>query len=714
MIGGVFSKHRFKVQNSPQHPYKHLLSEFPYVSPSLPGVTDVETALNYIIAVLYPQTQANVANVAALPTIGNTINDFRVVDDDGDGKAAAYRWEQREGEAVAAWHKIYDMDWGADSILEGFLTKTQDLYVKSRGNNDLDINGTAIVGLYAGQSIFGGASASTNLSLFANSGDGVGAGTGYVQVGDHFRPCVDSLYTLGTNTERWLNAYVDSITSGTLTATGGSITDSSGAISFGDENLTTTGDINGKIITASDKFITGTLTLDNGSITDTGGSISFDNENLSTTGTFSSSQYTATNGTDTLIIKPNISSKGEITSSLGTISFDNENLITTGTLGAGAATFTQTNTDNIRLDGNTISITNLDGNLILVANGTGIIDLQTAMTTIGQTVTGVMSITGQLNIDNFRFDGNVFSTTNTNGNITFTPNGTGFLETSAKMLPDADGTLDLGSTTKRFNSLFIDNSLGDGTNLVSIATLLSLRDINVGASSGMTLFYDGSKWNASVPDTEIDHGTITGLADDDHTQYALLAGRGTGQTLIGGLAASNDLTLESTAHGTKGFIKFSSTLAPTTTASFSTQWDGTDLGGASNYIRDMYTKGQHFGFRLENVNPNPSPSSQNVGRLVYNTSANQVYVDNGSSFQVVGRKSYSTDTSWNGTDLTKTVVVSTGVSDARLCIVQFLDNTNNYETLGVKITRPSATQVTITTEIPLPAGSYRLILIEVA
>jgi len=51
-----------------------------------------------------------------------------------------------------------------------------------------------------------------------------------------------------------------------------------------------------------------------------------------------------------------------------------------------------------------------------------------------------------------------------------------------------------------------------------------------------------------------DHGSLTGLGDDDHTQYALLAGRSGGQTVIGGTDASDDLTLQSTSNATKGKI----------------------------------------------------------------------------------------------------------------------------------------------------------------
>lgn len=51
------------------------------------------------------------------------------------------------------------------------------------------------------------------------------------------------------------------------------------------------------------------------------------------------------------------------------------------------------------------------------------------------------------------------------------------------------------------------------------------------------------------------HGALTGLGADDHLQYALLAGRTGGQTLIGGTNDSNDLVLSSTSHANKGVIR---------------------------------------------------------------------------------------------------------------------------------------------------------------
>jgi hypothetical protein len=62
------------------------------------------------------------------------------------------------------------------------------------------------------------------------------------------------------------------------------------------------------------------------------------------------------------------------------------------------------------------------------------------------------------------------------------------------------------------------------------------------------------------------HDLLAGLTDDDHTIYALLAGRTGGQTLTGGIAASNNLVLRSTSHGTKGQVYFDETTASTSAA----------------------------------------------------------------------------------------------------------------------------------------------------
>jgi len=55
------------------------------------------------------------------------------------------------------------------------------------------------------------------------------------------------------------------------------------------------------------------------------------------------------------------------------------------------------------------------------------------------------------------------------------------------------------------------------------------------------------------------HGALTGLNNDDHTQYALLVGRGTGQTLTGGTSSNNNLTLRPNSAALDGSIIIPST-----------------------------------------------------------------------------------------------------------------------------------------------------------
>lgn len=58
-------------------------------------------------------------------------------------------------------------------------------------------------------------------------------------------------------------------------------------------------------------------------------------------------------------------------------------------------------------------------------------------------------------------------------------------------------------------------------------------------------------WNSTLDSWQMytttiagqDHGLLAGLSDDDHTQYALLAGRSGGQTLRGGTSKTNNLVL---------------------------------------------------------------------------------------------------------------------------------------------------------------------------
>lgn len=738
---GVYDRaYRFAVVTQSQHPFKHTLSDFAYSNPALPGVTNINAAFNYLVAAIYPNAKAAVATPADLPTGVDTpnpgdvtpdINDYRVVQDDGDGNFAAYRYEQREGEVSPSWHKVLDADWSTDSILAQLLDVTQPLYLYKAGLTDIDGNGDPITGLYAGQRVYGGDQANQNLTLNANSGDGVGPQTGFVQSDGNFRPTVDATYNLSTATERWLNGYFsNSVVVGTTTYGSAIVQDSTGQISFDDENLITTGNINGAVITGTQLVAddgSDTMVLAPGSITDSTGTISLGAADLSTTGTLRGGAAILTESGQTLTFNAFESTpdRSVITSSTGLLSFGDENLVTTGTLSVGELTTTALNVDNLRLDGNTVSSTDANGNITLSPNGTGQVELLKSLSGLNASFVGTVGVTGVFNADNLTLDANTISSTNLNGNISLVPNGTGEITVSSNILPSSDASLNLGGASNRFQDLYLSGGLNDGTSEIEMATLMGLRSAlfrdtaqTQPAQTGDALFYDAvsGQYLASIPNSEITHSTLSGLTTGDagHTQFALLAGRAGGQTLIGGTAASENLTLESTADATKGLIRFSDDLVPTTSASFSGTWSGTNLGGPSNLINDVYTRGEFLGFRLENVLSTslPSFSGQTPGRLYYATDNNKAYVDTGAALKVLGVAKYAADQVFDGIITQLNVDVSSEIGDARFAQWQLLDNGNNFEIMGVTIQITSASNVRIITNFPLPVGSYRLIGVE--
>jgi hypothetical protein len=681
------------------------MSDFGYANPNLPDVTNMQGALDYLVAVIYPNAKPAVATPADLPLTGNTLADYRVVNDDGDGKSAGYRWEQREGEAAPSWHKIYDVDWSTDSILSAWQNQTLALYVQKIGHDDADPSGTPISGLYAGQTIYGGKSANTNLTLSANSGDGAGPQTGFVQVTDDFRPAIDSELELGTTTYRWLKLWSDAATIDTMTITSGSIIESTGEIYFGSSDLVTSGDIT-----------SGTMSLGNGVITDTTGEVDFIDNDLRTTGDVYADQLFLTSG----LALPSGSqiadftfTNGNIACATATVSLNALNLTTTGDL-----TCSILNAGQCQINLNTLTATGTNRSLNLAATGTGTLVFQSEartqypvfITNAALTVSGTGSY---ITVDSLNLDGSTIACTSGDLNLSAAANS---ISIASSLKPSADNTKDLGDASLRFRSLYLGTNIQDGTSTFPIADLMKLKDANyrvtdrsVGAQVGDALFWNGTQWLASAPDTEIDHSSLNGLTTGDagHTQFALLAGRAGGQALIGGTAAGESLDLESTSNASKGYVQVKSVLRPFTDASYTTEWAGTDLGHASKRWKDVYTVGQFKGFRFENVDTLPSTSSSTPGKAYYLTTDQNLYVDTGLTVKQVGGSRVYYDTSWNGTDVTKDITVS-GV-DARFSIWQLKDNSNDFEAMYVSIKATSATNIRITVGSPLPAGTYRLV-----
>lgn len=642
--------HRFAIWSISQHPYKHTLAEFAYANASLPtgSVVNTQQALDWVIAVLYPQTKPAVANIAALPAVGNTLNDYRVVQDNGAGKSQGYRWEQREGEAAPSWHLIQEIDWGADSVLQAWEQRTQYLWVMKTGYDDLDNTGAKLTGINAGQHIFGGQAASSNLSLHANAGDGAGAVTGYVQVFNHFRPTSDNTFDTGTAALSWRTGYFKtSVVVGTTTLTPGALSDSGGAFSFGTNNVTANSvTATGAVSSFKTGTTVGTLTLANGSITDGGGAISFGANNLSTTGSLTVGNTSITSGAVT-------TSAGGLTLN----AFSGTVTVSAATLACAAVTATS------YTRGNTVLT---DGQL-----------------TSGATTT-----------------------------LTFV--STTLIHNATTVRPSADATTALGDATHRYTSLFLSTGIGDGTNSVSIATLLSLRAINTGVATGYGIFYNGTQWVAADPDTEVFHDSISHLTgvgtdgDAGHSQFVVAAGRAVAQTIKGGTGASANLTLDSTSNATKGSILCNSKVSPAIDATY-------DLGASAARWVNLYMSGQAIGLRVENYATAGAPAAGNAGRLYWDTTVGDLYVDNGAAWKLLSSlKYYNQDAAgWTGSVAAVTYDVSSvfsATNPAYKALWQFQDNSNNRQVVqGALISFPSATQVTVTFDQNLAAGTYTLV-----
>jgi hypothetical protein len=167
-------------------------------------------------------SQGSGANITIPPA------DTKVVYSDGAGSGAAFI------DAFASLSVV-------DLKVQDDLTVTDDLIVN--GDIDLegsiDVNGTANLDVV---DIDGAVNmATTALVTGVLTTTATQVATGGITSGSDIISDTDSTDSLGSTGVRWLKGWFDSLTAGTLTVGSGSVTDSSGAISFGDENLTTTG-----------------------------------------------------------------------------------------------------------------------------------------------------------------------------------------------------------------------------------------------------------------------------------------------------------------------------------------------------------------------------------------------------------------------------------------------------------------------------------------
>ena len=247
----------------------------------------------------------------------------------------------------------------------------------------------------------------------------------------------------------------------------------------------------------------------------------------------------------------------------------------------------QSDIDAVRIKDNGITTNASNANLELSANGSGVVDVKDAMTTVGQTITGNVVIDGQFDIDNISISGNGIIATNSNGGINLNPN--------------AGGQVTIGGTVVQIPGLMSATDINVTSNVLLgadclITTSVSNADINIDANGTGSVYIDELRFrdnnitthvtNANLELTTDGTGTIELQTNTNVTGNLTVSGAFTGsRQTISGAGAINLTTLfteitttsadaYSLANGTVGQIKIitmavnggDATITPTTFA----------------------------------------------------------------------------------------------------------------------------------------------------
>ena len=221
--------------------------------------------------------------------------------------------------------------------------------------------------------------------------------------------------------------------------------------------------------------------------------------------------------------------------------------------------------DNININGNAIISTDSNGNIDLTPNGSGEVNISKVdidSGTIDNVVIGgataaagtFTAIVGEsAAIDNITIDANTISSTNTNGDITIDPNGTGVIDIPvATKLQLRDSAIFINSSTDGQLDIDADAELEitapivdiDASTSVNISNDLKLDSdaavISLGADSEVTLTHEadtgiqaraasGFELNLQTGDTSVESGNVLGKI----TFNAPVEGSGTDAILDG-------------------------------------------------------------------------------------------------------------------------------------------------------------------------------------
>ena len=301
-----------------------------------------------------------------------------------------------------------------------------------------------------------------------------------------------------------------------------------------------------------------------------------------------------------------IDADGEVEIVSPTVDIDASTAVTidTATLTiTGAANVTgDLDVDNINIDGNTIISTDTDGNIALTPNGTGEVDISKVDIDSGAidgVTLGTNSAVTEAQIDNININGNAITSTDSNGNIALTPDGTGEVDISKVDIAagEIDGvTIGTNSavTDLRVDNIKVDGNTvsstdtnGDlnlspnGTGTVVINTDLDVDNININGNSITSTNTDGDV--AIAP-----NGTGSVLAYTDKLGVGFLGSNDAEITTNG----TGDLTLSTNSGTNSGTIKIedgaNQDIVITPNGSGSVEIHKTDSGSSAGPIFKLF------------------------------------------------------------------------------------------------------------------------------
>lgn len=175
---------------------------------------------------------------------------------------------------------------------------------------------------------------------------------------------------------------------------------------------------------------------------------------------------------------------------------------------------TEINVDNLKLDGNVLSSTDVNGDIKLTPNGSGAVvvtNVTVQSGSIDAVTIGATTAATEATIDNIKIDGNTISSEDTNGNIALTPDGTGEVDISKVDIDSGaiDGTVIGANSAAAGNFTTVD-----ATGAVTLNGAVDLGDgaadiISFNGKAGTDLSMDNSfkVINLAAPSADSDAAT---------------------------------------------------------------------------------------------------------------------------------------------------------------------------------------------------------------